>query len=50
MDAMQIIDAQTEIIQRQSDIINRIAARLMQHEAISQEELREIEELGNKGE
>ncbi len=45
MDAMQIIDTQTEIIRRQNDIINRIASVYLQHEAIAQEELREIERL-----
>ena len=43
MDAMQIIDAQAEIIQKQNDIIALIASRLLQHEAITQEELREME-------
>ena len=43
MDTMQIIDAQTEIIQKQNDIINSIASRLLQHEAITQEELQGME-------
>ena len=43
MDAMQIIDAQAEIIQKQNDIIAAIASRLLQQEAITQEELREME-------
>ena len=43
MDAMQIIDAQAEIIQKQNDIITLIASRLLQYEAITQEELREME-------
>ncbi len=45
MDAMQIIDTQTEIIRRQNDIINRIASVYLQHEAIDKEELREIRRL-----
>ncbi|NQS75222.1 MAG: hypothetical protein HQP61_02085 [Peptococcaceae bacterium] len=45
MDAMQIIDTQTEIIRRQNDIINRIASACLQHEAITKEELREIRRL-----
>ncbi|MGI6497988.1 MAG: hypothetical protein ACOX0U_04090 [Oscillospiraceae bacterium] len=43
MDAMQIIDEQTEIIQKQNELINSIASRLLQHEAITQEELRGTE-------
>lgn len=43
MDSMQIIDAQTEIIQKQNDLINSIASRLLQHEAITQEELKGME-------
>lgn len=35
MDAMQIIDTQTEIIRRQNDIINRIASVFLQHETIT---------------
>ena len=45
MDAMQIIDTQTEIIRRQNDIINRIASVYLQHEAITQEERRELRRL-----
>lgn len=47
MDAMQIIDAQAEIIQKQNDIISRIASQLLQHEAISREELCEIKKFTN---
>ena len=43
MDAMQIIDEQTEIIQKQNELINSIASQLLQHEAITQEELRGTE-------
>ena len=45
MDAMQIIDTQTEIIRRQNDIINRIASVFLQHETITKEELQEIKRL-----
>lgn len=42
MDAMQIIDEQTEIIAKQNRLINSITSQLLQHTAIDEEERRSI--------